>query len=67
MNDSERFDSQLRRELHDFEGRYDIAKGELSSDEVFALWTALWRLSEKIIADHRQLKAAERKRRRMSR
>ena len=67
MSDSDRFDSQLRRELHDFEGRYDIATGDISASEVLALWTMLWRLSEKVIADHRQLKAAERKRRRLSR
>jgi hypothetical protein len=41
-----------------------MAKDQLSADEVFALWSALWRFSENVIVDHRQRKAAERKRRR---
>jgi hypothetical protein len=41
-----------------------MAKGQLSAEEVFALWSALWRFSENVIVDHRQLKADERKRRR---
>ena len=65
MSDGEQPGHQLRRELHDFEARYDLSKGALSADDVFAIWSALWRFSEKVIADHRRLKAVERKRRRM--
>jgi hypothetical protein len=64
MNDGDHSDYQLRRELHNLEARYDMAKGELSADDAFELWSALWRFSEKVIADHRRLKAAERKHRR---
>ena len=41
MSDSERPGHQLLGDLHDFERRYDMAKGQLSADEVFALWSAL--------------------------
>jgi hypothetical protein len=58
---------QLWRELHDFEGRYNIAKGQLSADELFALQSALWRFSKKVMVDHGQVRAAERKRRRTGR
>ena len=64
MSESERSGHQLLGEFHDFERRYDMAKGQLSAEEVFALWSALWRFSENVIVDHRQLKADERKRRR---
>ena len=64
MSDSERPGQQLLCELHDFERRYGMAKGQLSPKEVFALWSALWRFSENVIVDHRQLKTDERKRRR---
>lgn len=63
MSDGERPGHQLCQDLHDVEARYDAAKGALSARDVFALWTVLWRFSEKVIADHRRLKAAERKRR----
>ena len=64
MSEHEHSGSQLRRELYDFEQRYEVAKEELSAADVFALWSALWRFSEKLIVDHRRLKATERKRRR---
>ena len=67
MSDSEHPGRRLLRDLHDFEERYDSVKDELSADDTFALWSALWRLSENIIVDHRQLKAAERKRQRLRR
>jgi hypothetical protein len=63
MSDGERSSRQLVQALRDVEARYDAAKSELAADDVFALWAALWRFSEKVIADHRRLKAAERKRR----
>jgi hypothetical protein len=64
MSEHEHSGSQLWRQLHDFEQRYEVAKEELSAADVFALWAALWRFSERVIVDHRRLKAAERKRRR---
>ena len=64
MSDNERPGHELLSEFHDFKARYDLAKGQLSADEVFVLWSALWRFSENVIVDHRQLKADERKRRR---
>ena len=64
MSDSERPGHQLLSELHDFKARYDMAKDQLSADEVFVLWSALWRFSENVIVDHRHLKAEERRRRR---
>jgi hypothetical protein len=64
MSQSEHSGSQLRRELHGFEQRYEVAKEEPSAADVFALWSALWRFPEKVIVDHRRLKATERKRRR---
>lgn len=66
MSDVERLGRRLSRELQDVEERYDQAKDALSADDMFALWSALWRFSEKVIADHRRLKSAERKRRRTS-
>ena len=53
MSDSERPGHQLLCELHDFERRYNIAKGQLSADEVCALWSVLWRFSENVMVDHR--------------
>ena len=67
MSEREHAGSQLWRELHDFEQRYEVAKDQLSAADVFALWSALWRFSEKVIVDHRRLKATERKRRRVGR
>jgi hypothetical protein len=64
MSERERSGSQLWREFHDFERHYEVTKDELSAADVFALWSALWRFSEKVIVDHRRLKATERKRRR---
>jgi hypothetical protein len=65
MSDRESHGRQIRRELHDLEAHYDLAKGALSADDVFALWSALWRFSEQVIVDHRRLKVAERKHRRI--
>ena len=65
MSDREPAADRLLDLLHDLEARYDAARDELSADAVFVIWTALWRFSEKVIADHRRLKAAERKRRRI--
>ena len=64
MSEQEHSGSQLWREFQDFEQRYEVAKDGLSAADVFALWSALWRFSEKVIVDHRRLKATERKRRR---
>jgi hypothetical protein len=64
MSEREYSGNQLRRELHDFEQCYEVAKGELSAADVFVLWAALWRFSERVIVDYRRLKATERKRRR---
>jgi hypothetical protein len=66
MSDTERPGRQLLRELQDVEERYDLTKEALSADDMFALWSTLWRFSEKVIAGHRRLKSAERKRRRTS-
>ncbi len=63
MNDGDHTRGRLWQELFDLERRYDAAKAALSADEVFALWSALWRFSEKALADHRRLKTVERKRR----
>ena len=49
MSDSERPGHQLLCEFHDFERRYGMAKGQLSAEEVFALWSALWRFSENVM------------------
>ena len=65
MSEHEHPSSQLWRERHDFEQLYQVAKDELSAADVFALRSALSRFSERVIVDHRQLKATERKRRRM--
>ena len=64
MSNREKPDHKLLCELHDFKGRYDMARGQLSADELLALWSELWRFSENVIVDHRQLKADERRRRR---
>jgi hypothetical protein len=64
MSDGARPASQLWRELHDFEGRYEIAKDRLSADDMLALWSALWRFAKKVSADQRRLKVVERKRQR---
>jgi hypothetical protein len=65
MSEHEHCGSQLWHELQDFEQRYEVAKDQLSAADVFALWSALWRFSERVIVDHRRLKATERKRRRV--
>jgi hypothetical protein len=64
MSDGSRPGSQLWRELHDFQGRYELAKEELSADDMLALWSALWRFAKQVSADHRRLKVVERKRQR---
>ena len=55
---------QLWRELHDFQGRYELEKDQLSADDMLALWSALWRFAKQVNVDHRQLKVAERRRQR---
>lgn len=62
MSDTERPSHKLLRDLHDLEGRYGRVKNQPSANELFALWSALWQFSERAIADHRQLKANQRKR-----
>jgi hypothetical protein len=64
MSEREHSGSQLWRELHDVHGHYELAKDELSADDMLALWSALWRFAKQVSADHRQVKVAERKRRR---
>jgi hypothetical protein len=64
MSERERFGSQLWRELHEFEGHYEIAKDQLSADDMLAIWSALWRFAKKVSADQRRLKVVERKRQR---
>ena len=61
MSDGSRPGSQLWRELHDVQERYELAKGELSADDMLALWSALWRFAKQVNADHRRLKVVERK------
>jgi hypothetical protein len=64
MNDEGRASQQLMNMLHDVEVQYDMTKNDLSVRELLAFWSALWRLSERVIADHRRLKSADRKRQR---
>ena len=62
MSDGTRPGTQLWHELHDFEGRYELAKDELSANDMLALWSALWRFAKRVSADQRRLKVVERKR-----
>jgi hypothetical protein len=62
MSDQEGAGHRLWRELLDFEERYNTAKPELSADDVYRLWSVLWRLSERVRVDYRRKKAAESKR-----
>lgn len=64
MNDEGKSSQRLMSMIRDVEMHYDMTKNELSVPEMLAFWSALWRLSEKVIADHRQLKIANRKRQR---
>jgi hypothetical protein len=67
MSEHEHAGSQLWRELHDLQGRYELAQGELSAEDMLALWSALWRFAKQVNTDHRQLKMVERKRQRARR
>ena len=62
MSDGSRPGAQLWRELHDFEGRYELAKEELSANDMLALWSSLWRFAKRVSADQRRLKLVERRR-----
>jgi hypothetical protein len=64
MSDGSRPGSQLWREFHDFERRYELAKDQLSADDMLALWSALWRFAKHVSVDQRRLKVVERKRQR---
>ena len=64
MSNGSRPGSQLWRELHDFEARYELVKDELSADDMLALWSALWRFAKQVNTDQRRLKLVERKRQR---
>jgi len=66
MSEQEHSGSQLWREFQDFEQRYEVAKDGLSAADVFALYSTVSGSTEKVIVDHRRLKATERKRRRAS-
>ena len=62
MSDEGKSSQRLMSMLRDVETHYDMTKNDLSVHEMLAFWSALWRLSEKVITDHRQLKIASRKR-----
>jgi|SwirhisoilCB2_FD_contig_31_26771940_length_339_multi_4_in_0_out_0_2 hypothetical protein len=64
MSDEGEASQRLMRMLHDVEMQYDTLKSDLSVPEMIAFWSALWRLSEKVVADRRQIKIANRKRQR---
>ncbi|HEU5012651.1 MAG TPA: hypothetical protein VFT66_08915 [Roseiflexaceae bacterium] len=64
MSDEGEASQRLMRMLHDVEMQYDTLKNDLSVPEMIAFWSALWRLSEKVVADRRQIKIANRKRQR---
>jgi hypothetical protein len=65
MSDRSGRGNQLWRELHDFEARYEMARDELSADDILAIWSALWRFVKQVNADHRRQKVVERKRQRV--
>ncbi len=64
MSDEGQSNQRLMSILRDVEVQYDMTKNDLSDQEMLAFWSTLWRLSEKVIADHRRLKIADRKRQR---
>ena len=67
MSDGSRPGGQLWHELHAFQEHYDLAKDQLSAEDMLALWSALWRFAKQVNVDHRRLKLTERKRQRARR
>jgi hypothetical protein len=56
-------DQRLLRELMELEARYTQEKPRLTADDMYRLWSALWRFEELVRADHRRLRSERRHRR----